>query len=114
MPTYNGVSFDVLSTDRSMRPHWERETVWASQHIPFSDRDDLQYGGRSHERIVLPVLVQGDEAMAALRESVGVCRTLFGLFGTDYQNVVLKRVGEQRRSPTQALWTAQLEFEKVG
>ncbi|MHB1131652.1 MAG: hypothetical protein ACYC4L_04620 [Chloroflexota bacterium] len=113
--SYNGATFNVIS-DAGFTPRWLRKPVIARKHYPFSDNDDIQYGGRERPTVVLKVGVDSDAAWNLLEAGAdGVARTLSNPFGdgVNYASVKITDIRSIKRRTYAQEWEAEIEFVRV-
>ncbi len=110
MPTYSGVTFDILG---NKRPLWKREITVNRRKIAGTNREDTQYGGLSNPKLRLTAVLQTAGQVETLQAAAGSTgRTLTNLYGTDYSDVRLSFVGDPYQDPTEDIWYLEVEFER--
>lgn len=115
MGTYNAVTFQEILDQDVYRLHWAQENNVSIRHIPYSNQDDVQFGGRGSFTVTVEVLLLADADLTALQaiQGDGTARSLT-LYSTVYANSYLMRVGDARRFDAQAAWRVALSFLRAG
>ena len=115
MASYAGVTFEELVDSQGIRPLWAQRAYISERLVPFGNKEIVQSAGRGNFRISVPVQVTGAGNIATLQAAVGATgRTLTGLFGTTYSNVLLVGVENPQRMNTANDWRATLTFVREG
>lgn len=112
MPTYAGISFYVARKGDTTR-YWERESHVSRRHIPYGNRDDVQYGGKGHWRWTGQIYVESEAAYAALEAASGTTtgRTLTDFLGETKSDVRLNSVTAPDRLVKAGAIYCDVEFE---
>lgn len=116
MASYNSVTFYPLAEDSMFWPYWEQELVTTRRHIPYSDTDDLQFGGLSNFKLEVEAEITSDANLATLRSSMdGTGRTLTDFNGTNYTDCYLTGMADIRKWDNSGVdkWVCTLTFERT-
>lgn len=113
MPSYAGVAFYVARQGHSTR-FWERVTHVSTRHIPYSDNDDTQYGGKGHWEWTGQIYLTSEEAYTTLEAVAGdnTARTLSDFLGDDWAGVRLQKVGAPDRLIKVGAIYCDVEFKR--
>jgi hypothetical protein len=95
-------------------PGWEQKSTVSVRHIPYSDTDDIQFGGLGNFQLTVQAEVSSSANVITLRGSVdGVARTLGDFRGNSYTNCYLTDISEIRAHDTIDVWTCKLTFMRT-
>lgn len=114
MGSYASVTFSELLEPPIYRAHWRQEPNVSIRHLPYSNTDDVQFGGRGSHRVTVEVLIQADADIDAIRASVDSTARTLTLYSTSYPNTYLIDVGTPKRFDSQAVWRVTLTFLRAG
>lgn len=115
MPTYAGVTFQVVHRD-GFRPDWHAVQRVARRPLPYNTGEDVQFLGLDNSKLTLPeVVVAADADVTTLMAARGSTqRTLGSYYGLDHLNVILTEVTPPKRHVDAGVivWLLGLQFEK--
>ncbi len=116
MATYNSVTINVLKIGETPI-FWEQESNMVRRHIPYSNKDNIQSGGRGNFVMKISCYLTSAADLATLQASVGTtARTLGSLDGSNYSNTYLIAVRNPHKLGKESFnyWACELEFEREG
>lgn len=105
--TFGGLAFGIVTTDGFV-PLPERALVRSVEHVPFSDIDIDESGGRGQQTLRVPVRI-AFSALASWRALLGTVATLV-IDGTGYGSMRLAALSNIRRTPRSEYVLADAEF----
>lgn len=108
MPTFAGITFSVRWED--FRPILERTLALSVQHYPDTDTDEIQVGGVTDGRLVLPSLIASLANLATLQTAMrnGTVGTLTSAPEGNLSNMMLVRITPRLALDSRVV--ADLEF----
>ena len=112
MAVYGGVTFSVQFSDIFV-PEWDQPKVINRTQIPYSDKEDVQFGGTQNPKLVVTAIISSRadlDTLLGLRG--GTARSLSNYYGDTYADVYLVDVTNVRRMINGAAWLADLHFER--
>lgn len=114
MPTYAGVLFNVERDGDGFTPYWHRgEPHVNREHIPHSNREVVQYGGKGNMRWEGQIYLDSLAEYAAL-EAVsgdGAGRDLNDFLEDSITSVRLNSISRPERDPIGEMFRCHVEFE---
>lgn len=122
MPTYNGVTFDIIDErGQGIRPVFATQKYQSRQHYPESNLDEVQFGGKGDSILKCKIVCYSLANYNTLDSSWGdTARTLTNLYATgdDYVGVKLTDVklvevapdGYNSAGTKTGWWIADAEF----
>lgn len=114
--TYAGVTFGVRVESGAWAPHWRQPSNISVRHIPYSNLDDVQSGGRGNFRLEVLARVTSLANLVTLQSSVDLTARTLTLEGTAYTTTYLIEVGQPRRIARTGVdhWEVPLTFMRGG
>ena len=112
--SYAAVGFDVIP-EGSYGPEWTRESNVSVRHLPYANKDDVQFGTLGNEELHLRARVASLTNLNTLKSARdGTSRTL-NFEGDSYANSYLIDVGRERRLGVSSaiFYEADLSFVRI-
>lgn len=111
MSSYAGVTFKTRMGSSGIVPEFSSEESPVVTHIPGSNTDDVQFGGRGNLRVTWQITVANLTNYNTLQSAQGATlRTLVKYDGSSVNNVMLLRVGPPNYHKSGTVIFTEAEF----
>jgi hypothetical protein len=112
--TYAGISFDVQA-EGNTRPEWHvREYTIYRTKIPYSNKEEIQDGGRSGEVLEFTAVFYSTADWVTFRAAQSpVTKRTLHIYGRDDANVKLASLAKARRHAWHDRWYVSVTFERA-